>query len=191
MTKASTSRVEAGNGLAFGERFGEGHALRDVSVQDGRVQRPKGVVDISPNNRVYDFTIYYYNRFKCFLKYASFVDQINGFAGCPHVCRRWLYGDDDQVGGEDDGLRQLVNARRSIDDDVGVVGGDRRQFLVQCWLGHRDDAERILARANGRPLHRALLGVCIDEQYAGSTQNQGVSEVDCQSSLANTAFLIE
>ena len=57
LLRGPAARVEVGYGLARGERLGKRDALRNVGLQDGRVERRQRVANIAPNNSVSYFTI--------------------------------------------------------------------------------------------------------------------------------------
>ena len=120
------ARVEVGDGLARGELLGKRDALRNVGLQDGRVERRQRVANIAPNNSISYYTINNNYLFNVFFKALCLSDKVHSLGGRPDVRRRWLHGDKDQIGSQDDGLRQVVDAWRTVDDDVGVVGSDRR-----------------------------------------------------------------
>ena len=126
LLRGPAARVEVGDGLARGERLGKRDALRNVGLQDGRVERRKRVANIAPNNSISYFTINDNYLFNVFFKTLCLSDKVHGLSGRPDVRRRGLHGDEDQIGSQDDGLRQVVDAWRTVDDDVGVVGRDRR-----------------------------------------------------------------
>ena len=57
LLRGPAARVEVCDGLASGERLGKRDALRNVGLQDGRVERRKRVTNIAPNNSIPYFTI--------------------------------------------------------------------------------------------------------------------------------------
>jgi hypothetical protein len=73
---------------------------------------------------------------------ARLVDQLQHLARRPAVERRWLGGDQHEVGGEQRRAHQPGDARRPVDDDVIGVAGDLRRLAMQRVARQADDAEQ-------------------------------------------------
>ena len=73
---------------------------------------------------------------------ARLVDQLQHLARCPAVERRWLGGDQHDVGGEQRRAHQAGDARRPVDDDVIGVTRELGRFAVQRVARQADDAEQ-------------------------------------------------
>ena len=81
--RGPAGRVEVCDGLASGERLGKRAALRNVGLQDGRVERHQRVANIVPNNSVSYFTINNNYLFNGFFKALCLGDKVHGFGGRP------------------------------------------------------------------------------------------------------------
>ena len=62
--------------------------------------------------------------------------------GRPAVERRWLHGDQHQVGGEQRRPHQAGDTRRPVDDDMIGASGEFRRFAMKRISRETDDAKQ-------------------------------------------------
>lgn len=163
-----------------------------MGFEDRDLEVGEGFGDVAPYCSIHDFTIYRKCGFQVFFKYGRFFDQGDDVLGGPNVVGAGLDGDEDEVGGTDGTAGEFGGAGWSVDDDVGVVGGEFWDFAVENGAIDRDDGEGWFVRSGGGPVAGAALGVGVDEKdgVLFVLELEGVAEVNGEGGFADAAFLV-
>ena len=176
---------------ARGKALGKSDALSDRLWQHGKRLIGEGGAHVAADRGVGDAPVDDERGAQALAIGLRLDDETHGVVGRPDVDGRGLRRDQHEVGGQNGRARDLVGARRSVDDDYVVASGKTRQVLVQRSLGHADNGELRLGGAHGGPRERTALRIGIDEKHAMFAGREGVGEVDGKRRLADAALLIE
>ena len=103
-----------------------------------------------------------------------------------------MHGDYYDVGGADGTTSKFRRSGRTINNDVGVVGGEFWDFTVKDGAIEGHNGKGWIVLACGGPIACAALRVCVDEEngVAFCVQGEGVAEMNGEGGFADAAFLV-